>query len=505
MNWSNVVSYLTGRTHNRSNNHNDHIEQEEEQADNGKRQRIKTNSTVNSTNRLVEQKIQIQNELVDLEDFRIYYTYWTQHAWSIKKTRNADAQRRLVELDLLKSSHLLDYSNRYTVDQINLEQLKERAQHDFYQVNVMQGIFTITQGLLQDNINGNNNVLPHERAHQIFSSLRLLSSGVHGYAFRVQIRDQATPFVIKTNKNPKDDDDLLHEEAAGLLVLNYLRSRVPNFSYVFGGFHCVYPTIDPNGKVQFCTDNKNQSIMQYVLYESVPGRSWTDWLTSPSVNEFVQNYLQVMYALAIAHREADFTHYDLHTSNVIMRPMDHLIAVPIPTEKGREEYIVTDTIPTIIDYGSCHYYLDGHHLGKNGMQEFGMQSDTSFPLFDAYKLLCSSARVVSIRLENKFLSNETRDRLNQLYKAHATILEFFTLDPLDMVILEQYPALFGLPRLDHLLTVSLYDLTTYIRRRFVNLPIRDIMPSDVPILRCYSHCLSVQDTINTLAQSNQHR
>lgn len=87
----------------------------------------------------------------------------------------------------------------------------------------------------------------------------------------------------------------------------------------------------------------------YVVYQLIPGVNFHDWLIdnyfsqNPNVGIRFENILlSIFTALEEAYRLIDFTHYDLHYGNIIIRP---------------------DGSPVIIDYGYSHFQLDDIDYG----------------------------------------------------------------------------------------------------------------------------------------------
>ena len=104
--------------------------------------------------------------------------------------------------------------------------------------------------------------------------------------------------------------------------------------------------------------------------------------------EFLQIYLQVLNPLNLAYKKFDFTHYDLHSENVLIQELPYPISIPFYHPDGRTLYLRTNFLARIIDYGTAHVKIEGQHFGVFRAENRGqIFPDRSFPMHDAYKLL----------------------------------------------------------------------------------------------------------------------
>lgn len=197
-------------------------------------------------------------------------------------------------------------------------------------------------------------------------------------------------YVIKTPIN-WEDDSLAHEAVVGMGAINKLRNKIPTFAHTYGAFMCSPPILDQSGKViSWCANkSRDQSDVTYLIIENIND---SDTLSniSPKLSreEFLQIYLQIINALNIAYKDYDFTHYDLHPGNVLIQTLPYKVAVPFHNPSNKTiMYIITNKLARIIDYGTSHIYLQGRHLGKYGLEYIGIDPESSFPMYDAYKLL----------------------------------------------------------------------------------------------------------------------
>jgi len=124
---------------------------------------------------------------------------------------------------------------------LNVDKLKSLAKFNFYDPIIMKEIFQVMNAIVYLQPNQPSAVNPNERIKEWLRNLeRIGSDSVEGFAFKGDLRNATSTFVIKSPKT--SEKDLLHEFVVGL-ELNELRSYVPNFAYVFGGFKCTPPIL----------------------------------------------------------------------------------------------------------------------------------------------------------------------------------------------------------------------------------------------------------------------
>lgn len=245
-------------------------------------------------------------------------------------------------------------------------------------------------GCLIDALVADQGPYPAARLHRWISNIkRIGESSSEGMAF--QMNSGSVPlYVLKVTSDPQDDN-LAHEALIGMGALNRLRDKVPNFMHTYGAFYCSPPVMDANGNVTSWCPTKTNAITYLVLENIREARSLKAMLPILSKSEFIQIYLQILNALNVAYKEYDFTHYDLHSGNVLIQTLSYDIAIPLYNPLGGVSYIKTRYLARIIDYGMSHIYLQGQHFGRYGTEFAGVDANSSFPMFDAYKLLLFSA------------------------------------------------------------------------------------------------------------------
>lgn len=146
-------------------------------------------------------------------------------------------------------------------------------------------------------------------------------------------------------------NEVINESFVGLLGTNTLNSK--NFAKVLAGNPsglCSEKFYDPKGyKIKYLGSERRliqagKINCAYAVYEYIPGISLQDFIprqgTVPNLKKI---YWELFSALYEANKKIDFTHYDLHPYNVIVK--DNLT-------------------PVIIDYGSSHIKYEGKDYGR---------------------------------------------------------------------------------------------------------------------------------------------
>lgn len=231
-----------------------------------------------------------------------------------------------------------------------------------------------------------------------------------GYAMLADVKSGKNVFVVKS---PRRIDERLrlnqiHEYFVGAFGTNFLRSRIPNFSYVLGLFQCSPPYIDsqdylssqpPSIKslrdrraLTHCQNDVTANQVNYILYENVTGGvTFREFIIKGcSFEEYMNVLTQVVLAINEAYLEVGFTHYDLHDENVLVRTLPEEINIPYRVDSaGAVRYLRTRYVATIIDLGRSHIRYEGEDFGYSFI-EAGLYPDRPYPMYDIYKILLFS-------------------------------------------------------------------------------------------------------------------
>lgn len=306
--------------------------------------------------------------------------------------------------DILVEAGICSSSNKSLSDSF-LVKLNYFANNDSKLQKLVTGYGTFNQNLHQNiaclvsailskdsNIPGKFN-----KIHNWFRGLKQIGAdSVEGYALRASFTTNNELFIVKTSRNPKKDD-ISHEALVGLYVTNILRKWVPNFMYVYGHTKCS-PMLIKNREVQtWCSSNELG--VSYLVVENIKNSVpiWK-WLQTASYEDFVKVILQIFNALNIAYKYFGFVHHDFHQDNIMVRKFDSPVPVEIHSftedNLGRtvgREYVSTNFVPYIIDYGFAEFRIDTHTFKKDGYSEENYPFP-GFPMIDCYKFIVNLAR-----------------------------------------------------------------------------------------------------------------
>ena len=426
----------------------------------------------------------------------------------------ADYQRRLASAtqetkDLSPGLSLQQYQNELqltsNVDQttlkcpkqniikslptIDFRQLKLNVTHQFYNLNVLAVMSCLTDAIVTTL--PISDLLPNERIHQWIDQIKLITAdSVSSDTFMAQIQN-VNLFVIKVPKNPSTSI-AYHEYFVGL-SLNTLRQKIPNFAYIYGIFKCSPPVFDVEGRLSTWCHSEGPQV-HYIMYEpiedSVPMQ---EYVATCSGNDFLNVYLQVLYASSEAYLAFDFTHYDIHTKNVLIRKIyQPQFFIEYTTENGLE-YLLANRIATIIDYEDAHITIQtansstASSSSSDGNQSFGsynklvwnVRPDVSYPMYDAYKLLMTS------------MLDAAKANNQDVLKVGQVIFQFFNQqETLIDAIQAQANYFFYLPSDDQLMNLTYLDMARYIRANF-DLTFFYPGPYDYPLLQCTNSNLCI--------------
>lgn len=295
------------------------------------------------------------------------------------------------------------------------------------------------------------------RIRNYFKEPKVISKGANGavilFKFQNDVGDDASPerslFLLKAPLNPASASqrDGTHEAFVGFFALNQLRNIIPNFMYTYAAFRCTPPVLPysvssasaagggggEGTKIidAWCSLNKptHSNNVTYTIIENLANRKDGKTLSLKKfikkskesnekvVEEFMSLLSQIVAALGIAWETCEFTHYDLHDENVLVREL------PFSSSATRRNNVVLDydlrgegkafriraqNIATIIDYGMSHVSIGDVHFGhaSDSLMEYGVLRDRGNPHFDVFKIVCFS---ILTFLESKRLSSSSAE------------------------------------------------------------------------------------------------
>lgn len=250
--------------------------------------------------------------------------------------------------------------------------------------------------LLQQSLVGENENLPFT-SNNFINMLNDIKNAskketTEGYAFITSYNKLKDIFILKTSKDKKEENTILYEYFTGIFGINKLRKIIPNFSCVLGLFQYYPPIRNNKSIVEF---DKTKDKQYYVVYEKINGQSLNDTFINikkykrGNIDMVFSYILQIALVLAISQDYIQFVHYDLHTDNIILRDL------PSPTiveyvYRGKKYKILTDKIPTIIDYGFVHFNVDNDVFGNVTLPKLNIYSSVFNRSYDLHKFLMYS-------------------------------------------------------------------------------------------------------------------
>lgn len=222
-----------------------------------------------------------------------------------------------------------------------------------------------------------------------FSGMRLIFSGETGSIFEKE------DFIVKF-PSPEDGTDycrIIEHEAFVGTALNSLREEIPNFVYTYHFGNSVYPLLERTKKkvLPFYSNGE----IPFIIFEKVRGQELNAILSTISLKDFQNVFIQCVMALSMALERMEFTHFDLNDKNIIVKECDE---IKIDYSIFGKKYSITSSfIPVILDFGASFVTKNGKSYGFPGsrrMECYGILQQPN-PLSDIYKLLCYCGKRIS--------------------------------------------------------------------------------------------------------------
>jgi len=291
----------------------------------------------------------------------------------------------------------------FHLDDIDEERLRQLLNEHWDKSEVIDGLITIFDAL---NIIGSQFGVV-KVYHHFLAISKILGAGVQGIVSGAEFtpRDNGQPTIAIKNVRQETPDALLLLEREFLIgvQLNKLMKITPVFGKMYGYVDCS--KVIAGGKNQsFC----NRQIPATLISQFIPGKTMSFYLQNGmlSAGEFYRIFILLLDGLNKASRY-NYTHYDLHTDNVFIRPLTESWNFPVLNNA----MISSKYVPTILDYGLSRidtelgsvfvpYFLEINKQGKvlKGGREFlsnelGNRPEKS-PIHDVYKFLYYSLYLV---------------------------------------------------------------------------------------------------------------
>jgi ubiquinone/menaquinone biosynthesis C-methylase UbiE len=228
--------------------------------------------------------------------------------------------------------------------------------------------------------------------------------------------------VIKSACREDNDLNILYEYFIGSIGINKLRSIIPNFCYTLSIFrHNALRIVDtiPQKIDIFFSDNKEErkDTRFYVVYERIKGMSLADFIetikTKEDMDNLISYLIQIVFAIKVAQDEIGFVHYDLHSDNILLRPLEEIVTVEYIIN-NKVYKIKTNAIPTIIGYEHSHFQYKDIQFGMINLENTGINSTKNPKGYDIYKLF-------HFVLMSVLIGNPDEEKFNDI----SWILEYY--------------------------------------------------------------------------------
>jgi len=207
-------------------------------------------------------------------------------------------------------------------------------------------------------INSANNIyrLNPKKFKEIFTHIKELENynrGANGIVLTAKMFEKVDVIIKISSGAYYDNIESEYRECnIGLHFINKMRNIVPSFVYTFSGIMGNEKELIEKKLSKIKTDN----ILS--VYEKIDGESVAVSMPSMSKERFLLIFLQILISIEIAQREFKFVHYDLHTSNVLLKKLSRPYEYSVLLDTEEYKFVV-DEIPVIIDFGLSHVEKDG--------------------------------------------------------------------------------------------------------------------------------------------------
>lgn len=373
---------------------------------------------------------------------------WKRYEYQLQQIENEILLSELPYVQAYNDTPVEKLSKHLGV--LDYSRLEYLLQGKFYNPDIMNLFSRILLAIYHEE----KDDLQIESIHHYLKKVETLSEGENGITLEATLLGMVSPEVVV--KFPKIGS-LIHEIFVGLYGTNRLREYIPNFSFVYGGFSCRKPLIVNKHVLSYCNKKTSSTDIKdyYALYEDVkPAVSLADLLSTLNEKEFLNLYFQTILAEQLAYEQIGFTHFDLHPGNLLIRELAEEVVLLYPLKKGRY-YLRTKYIATFIDYGYSSIIYKGkvEYIPAIPLA-LGLGEVSSFPLYDAFRLLAVSYLTVKketpnnplLTLLDKLLAEFTYERgphfddyLKKTYQALPTIYSEYSLQPLIDILVEESP------------------------------------------------------------------
>jgi hypothetical protein len=314
---------------------------------------------------------------------------------SVEEYDQEDDERIKQEIESIKSFHFceeseLQYLSKY-IHSLQADKLANLLTHDFYNIEVLRYTTCIANSLYYQK-EGVTRIDPMKRLNFTLRSIKAISRETSSQVYVANYLNSKLSFIIKENIG--DVNNFAHEGIVGLAV-NELRNYCPNLMYTYGYYDNVDYIELPDKEVLSAAANKlNKHLLVENISNAVP---LSFFALNCNIDTFKNCFMQIVYALEIAQFKIDFTHYDLHSNNILVNKKfttPHKYSYMRPNGKIRN--VPIDYLSNIIDYGFSHVVYKNVSYGIIGFTDYNIFNKLN-RYYDIFKLICNLLYTIHLR------------------------------------------------------------------------------------------------------------
>jgi hypothetical protein len=357
----------------------------------------KTTKVSKKTTKVSKKTIQTENKLME----------------NAKKIKNFIVQTsKSIKLCNMRDSAMFNLKN---VDTVLLKKILDSNLINYSDMKALMCLFDM---ILHENKTTSDNLpkLDHKIYKYLKNAQQIATKSVFGYVFYVDMISDNNRIIAK--RSQIDDIEVIQKEyITGVKSINPLRALTPCFALTLGCFSCNKVKDIPSEKGMLCSSNTKNPETLYLIMENVNGKTMSECLQEKSMDarRFMGIFLHILISLEIAQRQCCFTHFDLHTDNVLIKKITSKIRYSMTDLTVDYSMSASEEIPVIIDYGLSFSIVDGFPLGEyRGLG--GNPGNYMVSCFDMYRFLVSCV----------YFSNKVKN--NHLTEFLLSLFDFFQYD-----------------------------------------------------------------------------
>lgn len=265
--------------------------------------------------------------------------------------------------------------------------------------------------------NTKNGILLSKKVQKFIKNIEKINEGEQGSIYKAEIMLDENKVILKIPKNETHFEGYFKEYFLGAFIMNKMRYYIPTFMYTLGSFICPYEEIQSLIGISTIKSlcNKNDKTTIFVMYEQIEGETMMNLLTNNNINfeEYLEVFIQLCVSLEIAQREVNFTHFDLHVGNLMVKKVKNLqynVNLDLITYNFK-----VNLLPIVVDYGFSTATIDGKTISVGDYEQYGMMK-FMVPGNDLYKFLIYSVYYTT--------NNILREKIIELFNFYGTNDEY---------------------------------------------------------------------------------